>query len=185
MLRSTATDEWSHHIRSRGQGRRLRVLTDLVEIRISGDESGGAYALVEVQSPPLGGAVELHAHPVRESLFVLEGLYEVRGLGSDGPYVIRASAGDLVRIAPGAPHSYQNLGETPGRLLALYEPPTGVIDLFEALHSAVEHPEPLEAPPEALPGLERTRALYTRHGVSSLTSSGTALRDARLATSEG
>lgn len=172
MQLNGSSAEMRHLSGFRGQGRRLRVLTDLVEIRLRGDETDAGFALVEVQSPPLGGAVELHAHASSEILIILEGLYEVRGMAHDGRYVIRAAAGDIVRIAGGAPHSYQNLGETPGRLLVLYQPAGEMVELFEALHAAVDHPDPLEAPPAALPGLERTQPLFAAHGVELVPAGG-------------
>jgi quercetin dioxygenase-like cupin family protein len=148
---------------ARGEGRLLRVLSDIAEIKLTGAETGGAYALIEVRTPPQGGASVLHTHPPQETFMVLEGTYEFKGIGSDGPYAIRAKSGTVVHVAGGEPHSYQNVGETPGRILMLFEPPGRMLDFFEELHAAVDAPDPLTAPPEALPDLQRTLELFARY----------------------
>ena len=40
-----------------------------------------------------------------------------------------------------------------------------MIEFFEELHSAVDNAEPLSAPPEDLPGLERTLAIFAQYDV--------------------
>ena len=162
----TATTTKGRHLkRARGDGRMLRVLSDIVEIKLAGAETGGAYALIEVQTPPQGGAAVLHTHPPQETFIVLEGVYEFKGIGPDGPYAIRAEAGGVVHVPGGAPHSYQNVDEAPGRILMLFEPPGHMLDFFEELHGAVVNADPLTAPPADLPSLERTLAIFEQYDV--------------------
>ena len=163
---STTTSAGRHLHRPRGAGRHLRVLSDIVEVKLTGAETDGAYALIEVQTPPQGGAAILHTHPPQETFLVLEGTYEFQGLGPEGPYALRAGAGAVVHVPGGAPHSYQNVGEGPARILMLFEPPGRMIAFFEELHAAVANADPLTAPPEDLPGLERTLAIFEQYDVA-------------------
>lgn len=154
-----------HEHRARGEGRHLRVLADIVDVKLTGAETNGAYSLVETRTPPQGGASMLHTHPPQETFIILEGTYEFKGIGPDGPYAIRAGAGDVVHIAAGAPHSYQNIGDAPARSLLLFEPPGRMIDFFEDLHLAVANADPLTAPAEDLPSLGRTLAIFDQYDV--------------------
>jgi quercetin dioxygenase-like cupin family protein len=163
-MTTTLIDGRHVHV-ARGEGRQLRVLSDIVEIKLTGAETNGAYALIEVQTPPQGGASVLHTHPPQETFMILEGTYEFKGIGPDGPYAIQAGAGAVVHVPSGVPHSYQNIGEAPARILMLFEPPGRMIDFFEELHAAVDSAEPLSAPPEDLPSLERTLAIFEQYDV--------------------
>ncbi len=171
MATITKSDRLHEH-RAKGEGRHLRVLADIVDIKLTGAETNGAYALVETSTPPSGGASMLHTHPPQETFIILEGTYEFKGLGPDGPYTIRAGSGDVVHIAAGAPHSYQNVGDAPGRSLLLFEPPGRMLEFFEELHQAVTNPDPLTAPPEDLPNLKRTLAIFDQYDVFVLPPAG-------------
>ena len=82
----TITQNDGRHVQiARGEGRQLRVLSDIVEIKLSGAETNGAYTLIEVQTPPQGGASILHTHPPQETFIILEGIYEFKGIGPEGP----------------------------------------------------------------------------------------------------
>jgi quercetin dioxygenase-like cupin family protein len=127
------TDRARHPHVAAGEARTLRVLGDELAIALPEEATGGAFALFEVRSPPGGGAAPLHTHPPQETFYVLEGDYEVYGAGPGGPYAIRAAAGDVVHVPGGAPHGYRNVGDLPGRMLAVFEPPGRMLELFEAL----------------------------------------------------
>jgi quercetin dioxygenase-like cupin family protein len=164
-MTATHQDHQRHvHVPSQ-EGRLLRVLSDIVEIKLSAAETNGAYMLFEIDTPPEGGASVLHTHEPQETFYVLDGTYEFGGIGPDGPYVIRATAGAAVQIPAGAPHGYKNVGETPARALVLIEPPGQMQALFEELHDAVQSAEPLTAPPTDLPTLPRILEIFTKYGV--------------------
>ena len=163
----TSTDQdHQRHVRvpSR-EGRLLRVLTDIVEIKLSAAETNGAYLLIEVDTPPEGGASVLHTHEPQETFYVLDGTYEFGGVELDGPYAIRATAGTAVQIPPGMPHSYKNVGETPARVLVLLEPPGQMQAFFEELHGAVQNIDPLTAPLTDLPALPQTLEIFAKYDV--------------------
>jgi hypothetical protein len=62
-----------------------------------------------------------------------------------GGAMLRASAGGLVFGPRGTPHAFQNIGETPGRLLAITTP-SGLERFFEQFAALLPGP----ASPEAL-----------------------------------
>jgi quercetin dioxygenase-like cupin family protein len=119
-----------------GRGRALDVLSEAVEVKLGGADTGGAYALFEIYCPPGGGFAPLHTHPPQETFYVLEGEFEFYGTGPDGPCATAAAAGSAVHVPAGAPHGYKNVGGAPGRLLAIFEPPGRMQELFEALDRA-------------------------------------------------
>jgi quercetin dioxygenase-like cupin family protein len=162
-----------HHLnRASGEGRRLRVLTDIVEIKLSGAETNGAFELIESHTPPQGGAAMLHTHPPQEPFVVVEGTFEFGGVGPDRPYTVRAGAGSVVHIPAGAPHGYQNVGDGPGRILMLFEPAGIMLDFFEELHAVVDSADPLTAPMDDLPSMERILEICARHGLNFLPPAG-------------
>src|SRR5450432_1527570 len=60
------------------KGQLLSVAGGVYRIIISGKETGGAYAAIEMLVPP-GGGPNPHAHPdIQESFYVLEGEIEVK-----------------------------------------------------------------------------------------------------------
>ena len=98
--------------------RRLWVLGELLEVRATAEETGGAYGvIVDRGSPGFGPPPHVH-HGEDEGFYVIEGEYE---FDLDGE-LIRAEAGDFVHAPRGRPHSYRNVGDAPGKLLTLFAP---------------------------------------------------------------
>jgi len=61
-----------------GGGRELNIVGDNIWVKLTGEEAGGVYCLVEEASPPQGGP-PLHLHHRKdESFYVLEGNYNFR-----------------------------------------------------------------------------------------------------------
>src|SRR5262245_36466984 len=100
-------------------GRSLMVLDQLVTFKVTGEQTGGEYNFFEVIVPPLSGPPALHTHPPQETFYVLEGEFEFTGLGAEGPYAFKGTAGSVVHVPKGVPHNYKNIGATPGRLLLI------------------------------------------------------------------
>lgn len=159
-----ATAAQVHHLHvPAGRGRRLRVMTEVVEIKLTEADTSGTYTMAEVWTPVGGGAAALHTHPPQETFYVLEGIFEFGGVGPAGPYTVRGTPGSVVQIPGGAPHGFRNIGDGPGRVLVIYEPPGKMLSFFETMHAAVNHPDPLTAPPEALPSAEQIADIFAAH----------------------
>jgi quercetin dioxygenase-like cupin family protein len=106
----------------------VRRLGDVAPIRnavggdivfaLRGEETNGGLTALESTVPP-GEGPPLHTHAHEdECLIVLEGTFQFR-LRDD---VEAAPAGSLVFVPRGVPHTWQNAGTTPGRMLVLFTP---------------------------------------------------------------
>lgn len=88
-----------------------------VMLKVSGDDTGGEFALFEV--PPGNPGPPLHVHHVENELFwVLEGELDVQ-VGSE---VIRLTAGSCVYAPKMIPHTWQPAAGRDVRFLSLAEP---------------------------------------------------------------
>ena len=129
-----------------GEGRSSWVTGDLYTIKASGEETGGAFALIEAVVPP-GGGPPPHIHRREdEAFYVLEGELHFHADGRE----IAAGAGSWVTLARGSLHHFKNIGETPAKLAS--NPDIVLCALLPDLCS------PLSTALKAL-GLARTGAL--------------------------
>lgn len=121
------------------EGRALYVLGDVVTFKVTAAEANNHYFLTEIVSEPGGGPAFLHTHIPQETFWILEGEYEVYGLGEDGEkYAIEATVGSVVHVAGNVPHGFRNVGETLGKVLALYAPVTHQAEFFEEIGIPME-----------------------------------------------
>lgn len=92
--------------------------------RISSEQTGGAFSVVEFVSKP-GEGVGLHVHEHEEELvYLLEGEIEVT-LGDE---ILRVGQGACALLPRGIPHGFVNAGASTSRLLAILMP--GQLDGF-------------------------------------------------------
>ncbi len=105
-------------VMSAEMGPSLRVVGDIVRLKVSGSDTGGAFALIEEISPP-GNGTPLHVHSREDELFyVLEGTLEFRC----GDQVHQATPGFTVFGPRNIPHNFRNIGDTPSRILVFIYP---------------------------------------------------------------
>jgi mannose-6-phosphate isomerase-like protein (cupin superfamily) len=105
------------HLRP-GEGRSLWVLGELATYKTSSEQTGGAYSLFEVITPPGTGAPPHVQHREDESFYVLEGEYAF----SNGEETLRVGAGSLLYVPKGTLHAHKNVGEGVGRMLVTQTP---------------------------------------------------------------
>ncbi len=111
-----------------GKGPVFEVLEERVTLKLTGEESDGTCATVEVSTPPHAGT-PLHVHQREDvTLYVLEGMYEIRV----GGRMIPAPPGTFAFLPREIPHSYTNVGFRTGRLLVTITP-AGFERFLEAL----------------------------------------------------
>jgi quercetin dioxygenase-like cupin family protein len=97
-----------------------------VTIKITGDSTGGRFAVVEHPVEP-GGLVEPHTHTKEDEYsYVLEGEIGVQ----IGEEVLTAPAGSLVYKPRGLEHAFWNAGPAPARILEIISP-AGFEHFFE------------------------------------------------------
>ena len=135
------------------EGKALFVLGDVVTFKVTAAESDNAYFLTEIVSVPGGGPAFLHTHVPQETFWILEGQYEVYGQDENGEkYSIEAPVGSTVHVAGNVPHGFRNVGDTMGKVLALYAPVVHQPEFFEEIGIPMESsvaPMPFDQMPTA------------------------------------
>ena len=96
----------------------VAVVGDVYTILVSGDQTAGRYALIDMFVPP-GGGPPPHRHDFEEMFHVLEGEVEVFFRGAR----LAARAGATVNIPANAPHAFRNVADRLARLLCMVTPP--------------------------------------------------------------
>lgn len=98
-----------------------------ITFKVRGAESGGALAVFETLVAP-GDGPPLHVHAAEEEAwYALSGEFRFRL----GDIVHAAPAGSFVFIPRGLSHCFQNIGDAPGRALAVFTP-AGMERFFES-----------------------------------------------------
>ena len=90
----------------------LAVVGDTYTVLLSGEQTAGRFAMLDMLIPP-GGGPPPHRHDFEECFRVLEGSLEVRV--RDLP-PIPLEAGDTADIPANVPHAFRNPGQVPARL---------------------------------------------------------------------
>lgn len=105
------------HLHS-GEGRQHRVMTDVVTIKATAVDTGGAYSLFETVTPPAGGFPSHVQRYDDVTFFVLEGWYAFL-LGDEE---IELGPGDYAFAPRGTVHGFANAGSTSARMLVVATP---------------------------------------------------------------
>jgi len=111
-------DQELHHVALSG---------DTYTILLTGEDTGGRYALIDMHVPP-GGGPPHHRHDFEEMFTVLDGEVEVTFRGAKS----LARAGETINVPANAPHLFHNSSDRPARLLCMCSPP-GQEDFFIAV----------------------------------------------------
>ncbi len=118
-----------------GEGKAVWVPGHQVTRNVNGEETAGAYSLLEVLI--VGEGPPQHIHRAEEEAFyVLEGVVNFKR----GEETVQATAGAFVLIPRGTNHTVWNVGETPAKLLAIFSPP-GVEEYFIETGDPDKEPE--------------------------------------------
>lgn len=141
-------------------GTALSVVGDTYRIVASGEQTGGAYAIIDMLVPPGGGpGPHAHAH-IQEAFYVIAGEVVVRS----ETQTYTARPGDLVDIpAGGAVHSFTNESGALAHLLCVVVP-AGLEKFFQEIGQPVAAGEflPRQAPTPTQ--LQQLRAAAEQHG---------------------
>ena len=139
-----------------GEGRTpepLDVFGHRMTVKISSQDTGGAFAVIEDITPPLSGP-PLHVHHEQDEWWhIIQGNYRFE---IDGREIV-AGAGADVYAPRGTRHAFQNLGNEPAKMIVTVVP--GGLDLFF---------EEINA--NAIPGVQPDPAtlapIFERHGLT-------------------
>lgn len=111
--------------------RHISLVGDTYTILVTGEDTAGAYTLIDMLIPN-GGGPPPHRHDFEEMFTVLEGEIEVTLRGETSV----ARVGDTINVPANAPHQFTNAAERPARILCLCTPP-GQEEFFGRVGDAV------------------------------------------------
>lgn len=139
-----------------GQGERIAIFDEVINVKVSGEQTGGAYAVIAISVAP-GGGPPLHAHPTSETFAVLSGEFDVTVRDGQDVSTARIGPGDLAHAPAGVPHRFENAGDARGTLLIVGDP--AMLAFLREMGEAF--------PPGAAPDMERMLAINTKHGAET------------------
>ena len=121
-------------------GQAFWLVGDTYTLKLSGEQTGGAFSLSEARVPP-GGGPPPHIHYAEDETFVLlEGELILEADGRRLP----APVGTVLHVPKGTRHGFTNVGTTPARMLFLYAP-AGMERMFAEIGKPAQPGE--SAPP--------------------------------------
>ena len=91
---------------------------DILSVKLTAGQSGGALGLIEATVPPGGGPAPHIHRSTDETFYLISGQLEFL----QGKRVLTASAGDLVFCPRGITHRFTNPGIQPARMIFIYTP---------------------------------------------------------------
>src|SRR3954454_17202195 len=128
-----------------GEGRSAWVVGDLYPVKAGGEDTGGAFALIEVLVPSQAGPPPHRHRREDEAFYVLEGEFEVH---IDDQRLV-AGPGSWVTLARGSHNHFKNIGPAPARMLIIATP-AGLDRFFVEAGRGVTDPSPVSG--AATPG---------------------------------
>ena len=116
------------HIKLKG------VNSNVVDVKISGSDTDGGFALFEQISLSPGKGTPLHVHHLQDEVFyVIEGAYYFQ-VGEDKYHL---SAGDSIFLPMKIPHAWTQISEK-GKMTVTFQPAGKMEDFFVTV-AALEH----------------------------------------------
>ncbi len=139
-------------------GEKIWIAGDTVQIKASAAQTQGAYTMIEVFSSP-GNGPPAHVHKNEdETLYVLDGEFEIL----NGEHHFRAKPDALAFVPRGTVHRFRCVGEIPGRILVIYTP-GGIEGFFREAGKPAVGDSP--APPVDSAEIARTDTAGQRYGL--------------------
>ncbi len=136
-------------------GRSLTAFGNRITYKVTGDETGGQFAMVEFEVPPGPGVgTPLHHHPFDELFYILAGTITFV-LGDE---TVSAQPGSFVYVPGGTVHRYTNEEAVPARYLGMVAPAG-----FEKF--AIELADLVASAPAHAPSADDLLALNRRYGI--------------------
>lgn len=142
------------------QGQGISVVGDTYRILISGGQTGGNYAVIDMLVPP-GGGPGPHSHKdIQETFYVVEGEIDFKMEG--GAY--KAKKGSFVNIPlGGAVHCFKNTTEDVVHLLCTVIP-AGLDAFFQEIGTPVEINKFIPPPVLDDKALDRLKSIAEKYG---------------------
>ncbi|HEX9513190.1 MAG TPA: cupin domain-containing protein [Puia sp.] len=141
-------------------GQNLSVVGDTYRILITGKETGGAYAAIDMLIPPNGGPGP-HSHAdFQESFYVIDGEIEVKSEAS----TYTAKKGSFVNIPKGGiVHCFKNKTDQIAHLLCVVVP-SGLEEFFIEIGKPVAIGTFLALPPMNEEAMKKIQPIVEKYG---------------------
>lgn len=122
------------HIKLKG------VNSNILDVKISGKDTDGGFAMFEQTSLSQGKGTPLHIHPFQdETFYVVEGEYYFQ-IGEDK---FRLNVGDSIFLPKKVPHAWTQVSEK-GRMTVIFQPAGKMEEFFVTVSSLNHEPTPKE-----------------------------------------
>lgn len=145
---------------SEDQGQHLSLVGDTYRIIVSGQQTDGVYAVIDMLVPP-GGGPGPHSHAnIEETFYVVDG--EIEFKTEAGSYT--AKKGAFVYIPKGGEvHSFKNISNSMAHLLCTVIP-AGLDEFFKEIGKPVEAGTFLSRPELNEEELKKLKTIAEKHG---------------------
>ena len=131
----------------------LHAFGDTVQVKLSGEQTEGKFALVLDTTPP-GAGPPPHIHHHEDELFmIIEGQYRFL---ANGEWTETVGAGTVVYTPRGGLHTFKNVGDTPSRHW-IVATPNGFEQFFAKCAAVFAQSSP--------PNMTSILAISAEHGV--------------------
>jgi quercetin dioxygenase-like cupin family protein len=126
------------------KGQKFWLLGDVYTFHITGTETDGKYAVLEITSPS-GSSPPLHSHSKETEVFyVIDGEFLFQ-YGDESNNKIAAKTGTFLHLKKDIPHTYKNVGNSTGRLLFTIVP-AGFENFFAEVGVLMDNEENFSPP---------------------------------------
>lgn len=140
----------------------VSVVGDRYRILITGEQTGGAYAMFDFHVPSQHGPPPHVHHREDEAFYVLEGEFQF------------TVAGESIRLGPGGflygkrdiPHTFRCVSESTGRMMCVVSP-SGLEKFFEEVGTPLAGPDAEPVPPTPA-DIQRLFEAAPRYGMEIL-----------------
>ena len=113
---------------------------NVLDVKISGKDTDGGFAVFEQTSLSQGRGTPLHVHPLQDEIFyVIEGEYYFQ-IGEDK---FRMSAGETIFLPKKVPHAWTQVSEK-GKMNVTFQPAGKMEDFFVTVSGLDHEPTPKE-----------------------------------------
>lgn len=144
----------------RGTSERLRLGADEVTVLATSTQTGGALFAIEIRMPPGGGPPVLHRHEPGEVYYVLDGEFTFYTGGPDAPVRrLTATAGQVVPLAGGTPHTIRNESDADAVAFVVHAPGAPMEHFTRAAAALAVDGEPT---------MEAVLTVAAQHGIEML-----------------
>jgi quercetin dioxygenase-like cupin family protein len=126
------------------KGQKFWLLGDVYTFHITGAETDGKYAVLEITSPS-GSSPPLHSHSKEtEGFYVIDGEFLFQ-YGDESNNKIAAKPATFLHLKKNIPHTYKNVGNSTGRLLFTIVP-AGFENFFAEVGVLIDNKETFSPP---------------------------------------